>query len=97
MSVPKAAAGFSPMGEISERQARFEARAFQEGTVLRAKDGTRYVMGHVTALSCTLRRVVPKVRGKQARKDERRRRRELRKVPFASDVRDVGGMVIDGP
>jgi hypothetical protein len=49
--------------------------AITNGTRLVATDGTAYVVSNVRSYSLTLRRELPKVRGKAARKADKRARR----------------------
>lgn len=63
------------------RAVRGEAAAdkFRDGVVLESeRTGDRYVMSHVKQFSATLTRETPKVRGKSARRAEKKARRLAR-------------------
>ncbi len=53
-------------------------QAITEGQVLYARDGVGYIASRVTGDTCTFRRALPKIRGKQAQKGLKRERQRAR-------------------
>jgi hypothetical protein len=71
------AAPESEKSESSEKPAAPELPPIENGTVLSDGEGTDYVVENLTGWSLTLRRRIPKIRGKAARKALKRQRRDL--------------------
>ena len=61
-----------------------EGKSFElrDGGLVGTSDGSRYVIGEMNRGGFTLRREIPKVRGKAARKADRRARAEQRRRQF---------------